>query len=149
MINTILVIDDNTLDNAILRNTLYNEHYNIIYALTSHEALALLESRNVDLILIDMVMPVMDSFLNEFSKMKYYHTIPVIMITSTDKTDIIEKMIGNFEIFDYIIKPFDNIKSLDNINHLIFVNKIRTAISYRKAVRELTELKNKNEGDGR
>ncbi|MCX7771779.1 MAG: response regulator [Clostridia bacterium] len=144
MINTILVTDDNALDNAILRNSLYHEHYNIISALNGREALDMIESRNVDLILLDMIMPVMDgiAFLNEFKKTSYYHTIPVIMTTSIDKAEIIEKVVTEFELFDYVIKP------LDPINRLILVNKIKAAIRYRNAVKELQELKSKMKQDG-
>lgn len=139
MINTILVIDDSALDNAVLRNILYHEHYNIISALNGREALDMIEGRNIDLILLDRVMPIMDgmAFLNELKKTPYYQTIPVIMTTSTDKTDIISKTIHEFELFDYVLKP------LDAINHLIFTNKIKAALRYRKAVKELAQLQSK------
>ena len=150
MINTILVIDDCTLDNAILRNLLYTEHYNTISALNSHEALDLIESRNVDLILLDMAMPVLNgvAFLKEFQKTVYYHTVPVIMVTSADKTDIIEQVINEYDIFDYILKPFDEIKNLDSIHNLIFINKIKSALRYRVALKKLIEVTNKKVEDG-
>jgi len=70
MIDTVLVIDDNALDNAILRNYLYNEHVNIISALNGREALDMLEGRNIDVIVLDLSMPVMNGleFLKEFKK---------------------------------------------------------------------------------
>jgi len=57
MINTILVIDDNVFDNAIIKNYLSGERYSIISAVNGREALELIESRNIDLILLDIVMP--------------------------------------------------------------------------------------------
>lgn len=137
MINTILIADDNPLDNAFLKNALYHEHYNIISALNGREALEMIESRNIDLILLDIAMPVMDGldFLREFYKTGYYRTIPVIMTTRMDKADIITDVIDEFEIFDYLIKP------LDGIHHAILVNKIRAALRYRKAMKLIAELK--------
>lgn len=134
MINTILVTDDNVLDNAIIRNYLYKERYNIISALNGREALDLIESRSIDLILLDMIMPVMDGyeFMQVFSKTPYYKEIPVIVTTSLDSADNIKKVL-EYEIFDYIIKPFDN------INKLIIVNKIKTALRYRNVVLELNK----------
>lgn len=134
MINTILVTDDNVLDNAIIRNYLYNERYNLVSALNGREALELVESRNIDLILLDMVMPVMDGyeFLKEFSKTSFYKEIPVIVASSLDSTKNIEKVL-EFDIFDYIIKP------LDHINRLILVNKIKTAIRYRSTLVDLNK----------
>lgn len=134
MLNTILVTDDNVLDNAIIRNYLYNERYNMISALNGREALELIESRNVDLILLDLVMPVMDGyeFLKEFSKTNYYRDIPIIVASSLENTENIEKIL-EFNIFDYIIKP------LDHINRLILVNKIKVAIKYRNSIIDLNK----------
>lgn len=132
MINTILVTDDNVLENAIIRNYLYNERYNIVSALNGREALELIESRNIDLILLDMVMPVMDGyeFMREFTKTPYYKQIPIIVTSSLDDTQNIEKIL-EYNIFDYIIKP------LDHMNRLILVNKIKTALRHRNLITEL------------
>ena len=135
MINTILVTDDNVLDNAILRNYLYPEKINFVSALNGKEALEILNQRNVDIILLDMIMPVMDGykFLEEFSKTKHYGKIPIIVSTSLDKTDHIKDILENYEIFDYVIKP------LDNINRLILVNKIWMGIKYRELLLRIEE----------
>jgi CheY-like chemotaxis protein len=88
MIRTILVTDDNILDNAILRDYLYKERYNMISAVNGVEALELLEGRNVDLILLDLVMPVMDGFefLKNFSKTHFYNEIPIIVTSQPLKS---------------------------------------------------------------
>jgi response regulator RpfG family c-di-GMP phosphodiesterase len=140
MINTVLVIDDNALDNAVLRNYLYNERCNLISALNGREALDMLEGRNVDVIILDMVMPVMDgpAFLNEFKKSGYYGQIPIIVTTKMESGEMAEKIIGDYEIFDYVIKP------LDHINRVILVNKIKSAIRYREALKELAALREKS-----
>jgi PleD family two-component response regulator len=132
MINTILVTDDNVLDNAIIRNYLYKERYNILSALNGREALELIESRNINLILLDMVMPVMDGyeFMKEFSKTPYYKEIPIIVTVSPDGVENIENFL-EYEIFDYIIKP------LSHINRLILVNKIKTALKHRNLIVDL------------
>lgn len=134
MINTILVTDDNVLDNAIIRNYLCTERYNIISALNGREALDLIESRNIDLILLDMIMPVMNGyeFMQEFTKTPYYKEIPIIVTSSLDGSDNIEKIL-EYDIFDYIIKP------LDHINRLILVNKIKSGLRYRNAVLALNK----------
>ncbi|MCX7921302.1 MAG: response regulator [Clostridia bacterium] len=132
MINTILVTDDNVLDNAILRNYLYNERVNLVSALNGMEALELVESRNVDLILLDLVMPVLDGFgfLKQFSKTELYKEIPIIVASSLDDAKNIEEIL-QYNIFDYVIKP------LDHTNRLILVNKIKKAIEFRKTIADL------------
>ena len=136
MINTILVTDDNVLDNAILRNYLYKERFNLVSALNGREALEMVESRNVDLILLDLVMPVLNGFefLKLFSKTALYREIPIIVASGLDNTKDIEKIL-EYDIFDYIIKP------LDHINRLILVNKIQKAAEYRANLLELKKMK--------
>lgn len=136
MIKTILVTDDNVLDNAILRNYLYKERVNLISALNGHEALEMVESRNVDLIILDMVMPVLDGFefLKLFSKTRLYNEIPIIVASGLADAKNIEEILS-YNIYDYVIKP------LDHINRLILVNKIKNALNYRDTVKELDRLK--------
>ncbi|MCX7746786.1 MAG: response regulator [Clostridia bacterium] len=132
MINTILVTDDNVLDNAILRNYLYNERYNMVSALNGREALEMVESRNVDLILLDLIMPVLDGFgfLREFSRTELYKEIPIIVTSGIDDAKKIEQILS-YNVFDYVIKP------LDHMNRLILVNKIKVATQYRKNIIQL------------
>jgi len=135
MISTILVTDDNVLDNAILRNFLYKEHVNIISALNGREALDMVESRNVDIIILDMVMPVLDGygFLEEFSKTSYYKEIPVIVASGIENHQL--ERVFNYDIYDFILKP------LNMTNKLFLINKIRKALQFRKM---LVELKKRN-----
>ena len=104
----------------------------------------MLEGRNVDVIVLDLVMPVMDGleFLKAFKKTSYYNFIPVIITTSMDSEETIRSVISEYDVFDYVIKP------LDQINKMILVNKIRTAIRYRSALKELYSLKEQKEEDG-
>jgi PleD family two-component response regulator len=134
MIKTILVTDDNVLDNAILRNYLYKVRVNIISALNGREALDMIESRNIDIIILDLGMPVLDGFefLEAFSKTCYYKEIPIIIISGIE-TDDIEKAF-QYDIYDFVHKP------LTQINRLVLINKINKALEYR---RMLLELKNK------
>ncbi len=135
MISTILVTDDNVLDNAILRNYLYKERVNIISALNGKEALDMVESRNVDIIILDLVMPVMNGyeFLEEFSKTPFYREIPIIVASGIDNREL-EKVYG-YDIYDYVIKP------LTQTNKFILINKVRKALQFRKM---LVELKKRN-----
>ena len=145
MINTILVADDNTLDNAILRNFLYSERYNIISALNGREALDFLEGRNIDLIFLDVEMPVMDGreFMKLYSKTPYYGIIPVIVLTEPgqDRENEALSLLADYEVFDYVSKP------LNQLNKGVLYNKIKTAIKYRMAMRENTIMKLKAHPD--
>ncbi len=131
MISTILVTDDSALDNAIMRNYLYKERVNIVSALNGREALDLIESRNIDIIILDLEMPVLDGFgfLEEFSKTNFYKEIPIIIASGIEE-DEIEKVFA-YDIYDFIRKP------INSMNKLILINKIRKALQFRKMIVEL------------
>ena len=66
--NKILLIDDDTKNLQVAMNILKN--YNVIYAQSGEKALELLEKNSFDLILLDVVMPVMDGY-NVCSKIQF------------------------------------------------------------------------------
>ena len=84
----ILIIDDDGINRKILNKILSNE-YEVAEAENGLAALELLKSENkkTDLILLDIVMPVMDgfAFLNERKKETALSEIPVIV--ATQKSD--------------------------------------------------------------
>ena len=103
--NKILLVDDDTKNLQVAMNILKN--YNVIYAQNGEKAFELLEKNNFDLILLDVVMPMMDGY-NVCSKIKENEktkNIPIVFLTvKDDEQDIVK----GFELgaVDYITKPF-------------------------------------------
>ena len=103
--NKILLVDDDTKNLQVAMNILKN--YNVIYAQNGEKAFELLEKNNFDLILLDVVMPMMDGY-NVCSKIKENgktKNIPIVFLTvKDDEQDIVK----GFELgaVDYITKPF-------------------------------------------
>ncbi len=103
----ILVIDDDKDILQLIKIILENENYSIFTAETGEEGIAIAIKEKPDLILLDIMMPVMDGW----EVLKILHTeestrkIPVAMITC--KTDVKNKLTGLQEgAVDYITKPF-------------------------------------------
>ena len=103
---TILVVDDSS-DNLTLLNELLSDKYDVKVAKNGEIALRIAHVKpHPDLILLDVVMPVMDGFetckkLKENPDTKY---IPVIFLTA--KSAIIDEEMGfNIGAVDYIMKP--------------------------------------------
>jgi PleD family two-component response regulator len=73
-----------------------------------------------------MVMPVMDGFefLKQFSLTQYYKEIPIIVLSSMDDDQSIEKVL-EYDVYDYLIKPLNNIK------RQIFINKVKNAMKLK------------------
>ena len=101
----ILLVDDDTKNLQVAMSIL--KDYNVIYAQSGEKALELLEKNQFDLILLDVVMPIMDGYY-VCSKIKANDKtkkIPIIFLTvKDDEKDIVK----GFELgaVDYIIKPF-------------------------------------------
>jgi two-component system, sensor histidine kinase and response regulator len=114
---TILVIDDNQENLKVISNFLNEKKYRIALALDGKSALKILESNNIDLILLDVMMPDTDGFeLCRILKEKNTtRNIPVIFLTARADT---EDIVKGFEIggVDYITKPFNKEELYARVN---------------------------------
>lgn len=103
----ILAIDDNTVNLATLEQEL-KDKYEVIPMISGRRAIKYLYCEKVDLILLDVQMPLMDGVetLREIRNMENGITVPVIFLTAMkDKDTVIEG--SKLGIMDYITKPFD------------------------------------------
>ena len=103
----ILVVDDEELTTELAKTFLEKYGFNVIIASTGESGLELAESENPDLILLDVMLPIMDGFavckkLKENAKFK---DTPILMFTAKGLSSDIEKgeEVGADE---YIVKPF-------------------------------------------
>ena len=103
--NKILLVDDDTKNLQVAMSIL--KDYNVIYAQSGDKALELLEKNQFDLILLDVVMPIMDGYY-VCSKIKANDKtkkIPIIFLTvKDDEKDIVKGF--DLGAVDYITKPF-------------------------------------------
>lgn len=105
---TILIADDDIKNVFVLTSALEDFNANIIDAQNGKEAIKLLETRKVDLILMDIMMPEMDGYetIREIRKNEKLKNIPVIAITAKaiawDREKCLEAGAD-----DYISKPID------------------------------------------
>ena len=103
----ILLVDDTPKNLDVLRHTLGDRGLDITIALNGKVALKLISSSPPDLILLDIMMPVMDGFetCRELKKNDLWKNIPVIFITAlTEEENIIKGL--SLGAVDYITKPF-------------------------------------------
>ena len=103
----ILAIDDNTVNLATLEQELKSK-YEVIPMISGRRAIKYLYRENVDLILLDVGMPIMGGIetLKEIRTQENGVTVPVIFLTAKkDKATVIDG--AKLGIMDYITKPFD------------------------------------------
>ena len=101
---TILVVDDELSIRKVIREYLESENYKVLEAENGLDALRVLSSNKVNLIILDIMMPKMDGFacLEEIRKTK---DIPVIMLSAMkEETDKLNSF--NLGVDDYVTKPF-------------------------------------------
>ncbi len=115
----ILAIDDNTVNLATIEQEL-KANYEVIPMISGRRAMRYLYCEKVDLILLDVQMPIMDGIqtLYEIRKMENGTTVPVIFLTAkNDKETVIAG--SKLGIMDYITKPFDG-ADLNNRIEMVF-----------------------------
>lgn len=101
----ILVVDDEELIRAVIKNYLDTEAYTYDEADNGEEAVKLVENNNYDLIIMDIMMPKMDGY-EAVKKIKAINkNIPVIMLSARKEEE--DKLQGfDYGIDDYVTKPF-------------------------------------------
>jgi len=105
MFNILLVEDEKEL-NEILKTYLESEGYTVFSAFNGKEGLDAFSVNKIDLVLSDVMMPIMDGFKLAESIRKTDIAVPIIFLTAKD--DKLSKQFGyKLGIDDYIVKPFD------------------------------------------
>jgi len=104
---TILVVDDEEPIQELLRFNLEKEGYKVLIASDGAEALRILEEKNPELVVLDIMLPGMSGLavLDRLRKNPKFVDLPVIMLTA--KGEEIDKVLGlEIGADDYITKPF-------------------------------------------
>ena len=100
----ILFVDDDPDIRFLMKLILQKEGFNVIFAENGRQALDLWENLPIDLVLLDVVMPLLDGF--EFCRqLRKLSSIPVIFLTALEADKDVMK---GFDVggYDYILKPF-------------------------------------------
>ena len=101
----ILVVDDERLLVKGIKFNLENDGYEVLTGSDGQEALEIASGQQVDLIILDLMMPRMDG-LEACTRIREFSDVPIIMLTA--KADDMDKLMG-FEhgADDYLTKPFN------------------------------------------
>jgi PAS domain S-box-containing protein len=126
----ILVVDDLTQNNDLLEAYLTPQGYEIIKAVSGEEALEKLASNQIDLILLDVMMPGMDGFevTRRIRQDKKTKLMPIILVTALKETeDRIKGIQAGCD--DYISKPFNKMELLARVQSLLKVKAYNDLMS--------------------
>lgn len=104
-LKTILVVED-IQSNFLLINALLKKKYHLLHALNGQEAVDMVQTQQVDLILMDMKMPVMDGLEATKEIRKFDSQIPIVAITAhAFESD--RRAASEAGCNDYLVKPIN------------------------------------------
>jgi two-component system cell cycle response regulator len=132
MTATILIVDDIEQNVKLLEAKLLNEYYIVFKAYSAMAAFTILENNKIDIILLDVMMPIMDGFeaCKKIKANPLTTHIPVVMVTALSET---ENRVKGLEsgADEFLTKPVDDvaliarIKSLSRMKAVIDELKLR------------------------
>lgn len=101
---SVLIVEDEIRIRFLMRDYLTREKYTVYEAENGLKALEIFKNNNVDLIILDIMMPVLDG-LTTLKKIREVSTVPVIMLTAKSQEE--DKLQGyEYGADDYMTKPF-------------------------------------------
>ena len=109
----ILICDDDKDIVSALNIYLTSEGYSTVEAYNGEQAIAAVREGNIDLILMDVMMPKLDG-IRATAKLREEGNIPIILLTA--KSEDSDKVLGlNIGADDYITKPFNPIEVIARV----------------------------------
>lgn len=119
----ILVVEDDLNTRKYLEAVLLDEHFEPVLAANGKEALTLLETEHIDLIITDVMMPIMDGYTLTNHLRQANFDLPILMVTAKDTQQSIRQgfLVGTD---DYLVKPIDDEEMILRIKALLRRAKI-------------------------
>jgi CheY-like chemotaxis protein len=105
---SVLIVDDEVTTRTLVRLLLERDGYRVIEAMNGRHALALASAQDVDLVVMDLLMPELDGYgaIFELRRQERHRVTPIVVVT-TEEGPIVEKQVLDLGADDYILKPFE------------------------------------------
>ena len=131
----ILIVDDEKEIRDLIEIYLKNEGYEVERAGTGTEAIKIVEEKKIDLIILDVMMPVVNG-IDACIKIREQHNTPIIMLSA--KVEDIDKILGlSVGADDYLAKPFNPLELIARVKaQLRRFTKLNTAYNSSKILEE-------------
>ena len=116
----VLIVDDEPFNVDYLQQRLEDCDYHLLTAFNGREALEKIESQQPDLILLDLIMPVLDGFavLAQVKADPVLRDIPIIIISAEkDSRSVVKGIKQGAE--DYLTKPIDEVLLIQKLKEFL------------------------------
>ncbi|MEA5510570.1 response regulator [Crocosphaera sp. UHCC 0190] len=133
----ILVVDDDRAMRSLLRVAMEEEGYRVIEAKNGQQCLDEYDRRQVDMVLLDAIMPEMDGFTccQRLRSLDNNVDLPILMITALDDQESIDQAFA-VGATDYITKP---------ISWSVLSQRVSRLLQTSQALKQLNSLKSRLE----
>lgn len=122
----ILIVEDDPAIRQGLIDTLESESYEVLEAGTGTDAIPLLKTESIDLVLLDLMMPGKSGYEVCRELRTFNQTLPVLMLTA--KGEEIDKVLGlELGADDYMTKPFGVRELLARVHALLRRSQLHTS----------------------
>lgn len=128
----VLIVDDIPTNVRLLEARLTAEYYDVVSATSGPQALAICDSQDVDIVLLDVMMPDMDGFevcRRLKANPKTLH-IPVLMVTALDQpSDRVKGLEVGAD--DFLTKPVDDMQLMARVKSLVRLKSLTDELRAR------------------
>lgn len=144
--NTVLLCDDELMNRKVASKILTKEGFTVLEAQNGKEAIEILNTKRVDLILMDLMMPVMDGYeaTNIIKNDDRFSTIPLIIISALSDKEAITKGL-KLGANEYLTKPYDIIEFTLRVKNAIKLGAYQNMLKDHKKVLEIEVSKKTKE----
>ncbi|MET0702432.1 MAG: response regulator, partial [Mycobacterium sp.] len=120
---TVLAVDDQPANVRLLDAVLSPRGYRVVTASSGTEALAVLSAGDIDLVLLDIVMPEMDGYevCRRIRSDPQTEFLPVVMITASGSDQRLTALEAGAD--DFVAKPFDKSELLARVASLARIKR--------------------------
>lgn len=127
----VLVVDDDDSVRSVVKTYLEYQKLTVKAASDGIEALERLKEESFDVVITDILMPKMDGLTLAGEIRHIQHDVEIIIMTGYASVNSAVESI-KIDVFDYIIKPFQNMQSL--------YNTVQRAIEHKRLIHERKAL---------
>jgi DNA-binding response OmpR family regulator len=136
---SVLVIDDEPDNFDVIDTFLSNQDYHLYYAADGQEAIASIDTYNPDLILLDVMMPVMDGIevCRQIKAISKWQVVPIIMVTAlSSKSDLANCLSAGAD--DFISKPVNAVELRARVHSMLRIKQQYDNIQTLSRIQENT-----------
>ena len=130
----VLVVDDILANVKLLEARLNAEYFEVLTARSGEEALAVVHSSPIDVVLLDVMMPGMDGFevCRQIKSTSATAQLPIIMVTALDQaSDKVRGLEAGAD--DFLTKPVDDIALITRVKNLARLKALSDEMMLRMA----------------